>query len=273
MLNAFEVRTAQGSSLSFSLQNVSSGFIIEDIDGLDPVKATIVSSSFALMDGSQYQSARRESRNIKIRMGLSAKHGSQSVSDLRATLYQYFMPKSSITLRFYLSNGLALNIDGRVESLETVLFAKDSVVDISVICFNPDFYENEPESISSSTTATTVETLVEYSGTTETGFVFTLSVNRTLSEFSIYNRATNNVVQQFDFGAPLIAGDVLTVSTIPGSKGVSLLRNTVLSSMLYGVTLSSSWVYLSPGNNHIRVYATGAAIPFTIEYTNKYGGL
>jgi hypothetical protein len=35
----------------------------------------------------------------------------------------------------------------------------------------------------------------------------------------------------------------------------------------------STWINFFPGTNYIRVYADGAAIPFTIEYTTKLGGL
>jgi hypothetical protein len=55
MLTGVEVRTIQDNLLALSLDDPSSGFIIEEIEGLDPVKASVVSSSFATMDGEQYQ--------------------------------------------------------------------------------------------------------------------------------------------------------------------------------------------------------------------------
>ena len=76
-----------------------------------------------------------------------------------------------------------------------------------------------------------------------------------------------------DFAGSLIADDVLVINTITGSKGATLTRAAVNSSVLYGVSAQSTWLELEPGENYIRVYATGAAIPFTIEYTNRHGGL
>jgi hypothetical protein len=71
----------------------------------------------------------------------------------------------------------------------------------------------------------------------------------------------------------LVAGDVLSINTVTGSKGATLTRAGVESSVLYGISPQSSWLELMPGVNTIRVYATGAAIPLSIEYINRYGGL
>ena len=60
MLTRVEVRNDHGNLLNLSLQEILGGFIVEEIQGLDPVAATIVSSSFAQLDGEQYQSSRRE---------------------------------------------------------------------------------------------------------------------------------------------------------------------------------------------------------------------
>ena len=49
MLTNVQVFTDQGALLTLSLEDVSEGFVIQSIDGLDPVNATVVSSNFALM--------------------------------------------------------------------------------------------------------------------------------------------------------------------------------------------------------------------------------
>jgi hypothetical protein len=100
-----------------------------------------------------------------------------------------------------------------------------------------------------------------------------LNVNRALSAFTIYHDPPDGTLRQMDFAASLISGDVLTVSTISGNKYANLLRSGVTSSVLYGVSPQSAGPVLQPGDNYIRVYATGAAIPWNIKYTNRYGGL
>jgi hypothetical protein len=78
---------------------------------------------------------------------------------------------------------------------------------------------------------------------------------------------------QMDFAGSLVSGDVLTISTVSGNKYVTLKRASVVSSLLYGISPTSKWLEFLPGDNYIRVYATGATIPYTITYTKRYGGL
>lgn len=273
MLTKVEVRTDQGALLTLSMQDVSNGYIIEEIEGLDPVKATLVSSSFAQMDGSQYQAARRENRDIRLRLGLEPDFVTTTVWGLRRRLYEFFMPKSRVNLRFFLSSGLTVDISGRVESFDTPLFTKEPAVDITLVCFDPDFYDPTVATVSGNTTAGTTETLINYEGSVDTGLLFTLNVNRDLSAFSFYHRPPDGSLRQLDFAASLVNADVLTINTVPGAKEVSRVRSGTKTSSLYAVSAYSNWITLAPGANYIRLYAEGAAVPFTIDYTNKYGGL
>jgi Phage tail protein len=273
MITKFDARTLQGTLLSFPLEDQSSGFVVQGIDGLDPVKATLVSSSFASMDGAQYQSSRRDTRNIVITLGLEPDYVVDTVSSLRKRLMQFFMPKSEVNFRFYTDEGITADISGRVESCDAPLFTNQPKATISIICFDPDFVDTESTDVTGSTVSTNIDRLVEYAGTIETGFIFTLNVNRTLGEFTIYNRTPDQVVRSLDFAASLVAGDILTISTIGGSKSVILNRGGVISSLLYGMSPQSSWVELFPGDNYMRFYATGAAIPYDLSYITRYGGL
>lgn len=275
MLTKVEVRTSQGGLLSLPLEDIISGLIVENIDGLDPVKATLVSSSFAGLDGEQYQSARRETRNIKIRVALEPDYSTESVQDLRRRVYSYFMPKSEVSLRFYMTNAPAtVDIVGRVESCETALFSQEPAIDISIICYDPDFFDPTVVTLSGNTVSTATETLVDYKGSVESGIRFTLNVNRTLSAFTIYHRLPNDELRILDFAASLLSGDLVQISTIVGDKGATLTRSGTTSSILYAISPQSNWTEFAPGgDNFIQVYATGAAIPYSIDYINKYGGL
>lgn len=272
MLTTIEVRNNQGALLSLPLEDISNGLIVEDVEGLDPVKATIVSSSFALMDGVQYHSSRREARNIKLRLGLEPDYVLTTVRDLRNRLYNFFMPKTEVSLRFYV-DGLTVNILGRVESFETPLFTKEPVVDISIICFDPDFIDLAPIKFSGMSTSASTETVVSYKGSVETGLQFALKVDRALTAFTFYHRPPDGTLRSLDFSASLVAGDVLTISTVSGAKGATLTRANTNSSLLYAISPQSNWIELMPGDNNIRVYAVGAGIPFDITYTNRYGGM
>lgn len=273
MLTQVEVRTTLGKLLVLPMDDISGGYVIEDILGLDPVKATLVSSSFANLDGAKYQSSRRETRNILLKLGLEPNYITKSVRDLRIHLYSFFIPKTQISLRFYMSDDLVVDIIGIVETCETALFTKEPKVNISIMCFDPDFVELDPIVVAGDTVADLDEFNIEYGGSVETGIQFVLNVDRALSEFTIYHRPADNILRTFDFSASLEADDILTINSVVGEKYITLSRLSTLTSLLYGKSPQSNWIELMPGDNHFRVYAVGVPIPFTITYTPRHGGL
>lgn len=268
-----EVRTPLGALLTLTLEDPTNGYLVEDIVGLDPVNATISSSVFANFPGAKYQASRRETRNILLKLKLDPNYLLQTVRQLRTNLYEFFESDTEVSLRFFMVDGLTVDIDGRVESCQAPLFTQEPKIVVSIICFEPDFVALSPVVVEEDTVATLTEFTIDYPGDISTGFTFVLNVDRTLGAFTIYHRAADNVLRTFDFAASLLAGDILTISTIDGNKGVSLNRSGTLSSLLYGKTPQSSWLKLMKGDNRLRVYAVGAAIPFTITYTPRYGGL
>lgn len=282
LLKTVNVTNSRGSVLSLPLEDNSGGFSVLDIEGLGPVKATLVSSSFANMDGEQYQSSRRETRNIKLKLGLQPDYGVGSVKELRDILYQYFMPKSKIIPDFHMYDKFAtdvlleyldLNIEAYVETCEPDIFTSDPTMNISLICFDPDFYDPNLVTFDGMSVADVTVTNLAYAGTVDTGVIFTLRPDRVLNEFTIYHTTPDGSQVTIDFAYPLLAGDILTISSVVGQKSVTLTRAGVERSVLYAISPQSGWLTLQPGDNGLRVYATGAPVPFTVEYLNKYGGL
>jgi hypothetical protein len=273
MLTTVEVRKPAGTLLTLSLEDVTNGIYLKDIQGLDPVKATIVTSSFANLDGSQLHTTKREERNIVMKVVIDPDYSTDSVRSLRRHLYSFFMPKTPVDLRFIDDDGLEVNILGRIESFESPIFTDKPQADISIICFDPDFVDQEPVETSGNTTSGSTEVLYDYVGTVETGINFKLYVDRTLTQFTIYHRPPDGIMRTLDFAANLVAGDVVEINTVPGNKYAQLNRTGTVSSLLYAVSPQSNWISLEEGNNHIRVYATGAAIPYDLNYTPRYGGL
>lgn len=275
MLNEVVVRNSQGASLSLPLDSVESGLILKDIQGLDPVAASIVSTSFAQLDGEQYQFSRREKRNMLMTIGLEPYYSevADTVRGLRNVLYQFFMPKTEVTLRFNMTDAASVEIKARIESFASPLFTSDPEVVISLLAFNPDFVDPVTVTLPGSTTTGSTPTNVTYDGTVETGLLFTLNVNRSMTGFTLYNLPTDNQERSLLFVAPLLNGDQVVISTVPGSKTATLIRGGVTSSILYGVSPLANWISLYPGLNRIRVVADGAAVPYNIAYTRKYGGL
>lgn len=274
-----EATNSQGSLLTLQLGDISSGINIQDITGLDPVKATLVSSSFANQDGAVYQSSRRDTRNIVITLELDPDPTVTSVLSLRRTIFRQFRTKDDVSLKFYvddtddtIEDGYV--IAGVVESCGSPMFAQDSTVTISIINFDPDFQDPIPVVVTGITTADITATDIAYPGSTPTGFVVEVDINATLSEFTMYYTDPSSITWTLDFAYALLAGDVVTISTVPGNKYANLVRAGVTSSVLYAVSPQSVWPQFAPGDNHIQVHASGgASMPVTVTYTKRYGEL
>lgn len=265
--------SGQGSLLSLPLGDITEGYSVQDITGLDPVKATIVSSGYATQDGEQYHSSRREKRNIVLTLGLEPDYSDQTARQLRNRLYEFFMPKSEVSLRFYSEDESTVEIGGRVESFESPQFTQKPMATISILCFDPDFIDLESKHVAGTSVSGFTEKDIDYEGTVEAGFVLRMMINQELTDFSFKNRAPDGSLSSMDFSTNLHPGDILEVSTVFGSMGVYLIRGSTRSSLLYALSPYSQWIRLFPGLNHVRFVTTNPGVPFTIDYIPRYGGL
>lgn len=273
-----EARNPNGGLLTLQLGDTSSGYYVREFTGLDPVKATVVSSQFAGQDGAQFQASSLPVRNITFTVGLDPDPTVNTVRGLRTQLYNFFMPKSLVTMKFYVDDTDDTTEDGYqivgyVESLASPMFTNDPTVVVSILCMDPDFIDPVTVNVSGMTTADTTPTHVAYPGTSDTGLVFTLNVTNPISEFVLYYTDPNGITWSMDFQYALLAGDVVTISTVPGNKYANLLRSGVTSSVLYAVSPQSTWPTLSPGDNYLKVSASGTANNASFSYNTRYGGL
>lgn len=273
MLTKIEITNSRGNILTLPMMDDNSSYVVADIDGLEPVQATLSAESYAGLDGEVFQSAKRSARNIKMKVDLDPDFADETYTALRQNLYRFFMTKAQIKLRLYQDTGLYLDINGIVEDFASPLFDQNPTVNLSIMCYQPDFVDPRIISLSGHTVADTTNTVIDYPGNVETGVVLTLNVNRPVSDFTIYNVDEGGNIQQFDFTGALIADDVLVVSTLPGAKGITLTRAGMSSSYLYGRSAQSSWIQLFEGDNDFRVYTSAEPVPYVLEYVVRYGGL
>lgn len=272
MLEKVQVVTTSGGVLELPIATSPGGYIVEDIDGLDPSKAIFASSIMALMDGEEYQASRGEKRQITIKLGYRLSHSS-TVRERRTNLYNYFMPKSEVRLKFFITDFPVVDIVARVESMDAPMFTKDPKVTIVLVAFKPDFIAEEETVISGATTDQPGFANIVYNGSVESGFLFTMNVNRSISAFTIDHNQVNGEGQELIFQGSLVAGDLLEINTQEGSKGAWRTRSGVRASVLSAVSPGSDWVKLFPGSNSFRVFLTGAAIPYQLKFNERFGGL
>lgn len=141
MIKKVDVINFLGESVTIDLfdPEPDHGFIIESIDGLGPAKATINTSESANSDGSIFNSARLNERNIVINLIFNA---APTIEETRQRTYKYFPTKKPVTLQFWL-DARNLFITGRVESNEPDIFSKQEGNQISIICEDPFFKSME----------------------------------------------------------------------------------------------------------------------------------
>jgi hypothetical protein len=276
MLTTIEFIKKDGGVLTLPIYEPTN-FAVMDVQGLDPVKANIVTSNFSQMDGVQYQASRREMRNIFLRIRILSNPGGLSVQDLRKQLYSYLLPKSDVKMKFTQDYTNSFFIEGQIESFDAPIFVKEPEAIISILCFDPDFYLSEIQSQTGVTVGSTSTENVnlQYYGEIDTGFNFKLTANTNVESVTLVNTASDGSVRKMEFtGSPLlISGDVLDVNTIPGDKYVRRIRSNVSTSVLYTLSRTSDWLKLYPGVNYIRANSSDINQSYTITYTNKYGGL
>jgi hypothetical protein len=273
VITKVEVQNNKGETLALPLDDYSNGYLVKSIEGLGPVKASLVSSGFAQIDGTQPQSEKRGERNITTKIGLEPNYVTTTVESLRNNLYRFLMPKATVTLRFFVDGVLFVTTVGKVESNDPAIFTSEPEMDISIVCNDPDFYALDSVIVPGNTVATPLEQTITYDGTTDVGVTLQLNVNRAMDGFFIYNTLPDNTIQTFEVDAPLLAGDIVKVISVERKKAIRLIRGGVDTSLLNAYSPSSTWVKLMQGDNGFRVYAVGDPVPYTVEYLAKYGGL
>lgn len=276
MLKSVTVINGPEKSLLLTLANPeASGYLVTDITGLGPQKANINTSQNATTDGSTFNSACIEQRNIVITLMFLEEY---SAEDLRQKTYEHFPVKKQIQLKFITDNRVCL-IDGIVESNEPTIFSDQCGTQISIICPSPFFrsegegnittlygitplfefpFSNESltESLLEFGSVATVEkALIKYSGDADIGVVIFIKVNGPATNVTLYNVLTAETMVidtarlKTITGKELVAGDEITINTRVGEKGITLLRDGVTLNIMSCLGRFSKWLQLSKGDN------------------------
>ena len=301
MIRSVTVTNYLGDSIKLELSNPeSSGFIIKSIDGLGPGTASINVTEIATNDGSIYNSARVQSRNITIILEYMWQ---DSIETIRQLSYKYFPLKKKLTLLFETDNRLS-EIEGYVESNEPDIFSKNESATISIICPYPFFYEygkqitifsgiepvfEFPFSNESLTDDLLImgkienkkDNIITYFGDVETGIIITIHAIGDVGDVSIYNTTTREVItiesaklESFT-GSALKEGDDIIINTNQNQKSVKLLREGKETNIINCMAKNMDWFKLSKGNN-VFVYTAKEGesnLQFQIENRIVYEGI
>lgn len=273
MLTTVRVYNTSGAELELPLWESESGYQVRNIDGLDPADAILSTSDTARIDGTQFQSQRTGSRNIVITLGLESPDNSMTVDELRQGLYPFFMPKTSITLRFMKLDGSLYEISGKVETMEAPLFSEDPEATISIMCFSPDFVSPAPLMAIVPARTSALYTQVEIVGNVPTGFDFEHPIVNNINRLKIDHLNDTSGLEAFEVLRTMPSGGSLRFGTKPRSKYAHVTVGSTVTQILNSVTPESEWFTLLPGNNFLRVFTNITGGEGRFSYLPRFGGL
>ena len=253
---------------------------ITGIEGLVPPVASIVTSSVAMHDGSKFNSARVEPRNIVIHLRLT-----NDVERTRITLYKYFRIKQWCKI-YYSNDSRNVYCEGYVEAFENDRFAMSNEIMISILCPSPWFKEIdeivfnmsqltsefefpfaiETVGVEFSSLTQNVITPVINSGDVETGLILELSSTDEVVNPRIYNTDTQELLG-LDF--TMIEGDLIRISTVKGEKYVKLIRDGVETNIINRLMRSSTWFQIPVGETNFTYTCTSGRESFSVKFIGR----
>lgn len=281
MIKSITVTNYLGDSLKLELgRPEESGFLIVSITGLGPSKGTINTTEVSTNDGSLYNSARLNQRNIVMDLLFTETVKGETIEDIRQKSYKYFPMKGRLELLIETDNRL-VSTNGYVESNEPNIFAEREGTQISIICPDPYFYSAGEDGVVTTTFYGLVsifefpfsnesvteplivfgeiqdktENVIPYYGNAEIGVTIKIHALGEVGNITMYNTRTREtmriVVDRLVelTGSGIIEGDDIIIDTNRGNKSIILIRDGNTTNILNCLDKNTDWIHLANGDN------------------------
>ena len=281
----FTLKIGNNRGSIYELTHNTGRYAVVGIDGLTRPPTSINTAIAGGIDGSFFNSARVEQRNLVISIILRG-----DIETNRQALYTIFPLKSKCTIYFSNKNR-DVKIEGFVETLEADLFTMQERVQVSIICPRP-YWQDMNEIIDSISTTVNLfqfpfsisesipfaeiynepHAFLNNLGDSETGFTIVTTLEKNLSTLTFTNLTTGEF---FKVDYTMLEGDTFILSTIQGGLNVRIEREGSSINLLNYIGAGSSWIKLVTGLNDIT-YSCGsdeADFPIAINAIWLYGGV
>ena len=259
---------------------------ITSVQGLTPPPTIINTATAGTIDGTFFNSARVEQRNIVITVVPNG-----DIEANRQLLYKIFPRKTKCTV-FFKNKNRDVKIDGYVETLESDLFTMREEVQISIICPRPyfqalnDLYTELSKVLALFEFPFSIVTPIPFSeyldvpiayiineGDAACGSIIHVDVYDTVTGLKITN-TTNQTF--FELNYTFQNNDQIIIDTRSGQMNVKLQRAGAFTNLLNYVTQGSTWLKILPGQNIFTFsLSTGDTEDVKIHFTTSllYGGV
>lgn len=299
MIKSLTITNYLGESVKIDLADgdPEHGMIIKSITGLGPPRANVSVTDLATMDGSIFNFARVEKRNIVIYMFFSF---APTVEHSRQRTYKYFPIKKPLKLLIETDNRI-VETTGVVETNEPDIFSDNESNQISLVCDDPYFYsagengnnvtvffgtdplfefEFSNESLDEpliefGSIEEESEKMIYYDGDSEIGITITIHAIGEAGNITIYNTGTREVMKidtskiEKITGSGIVDGDSIIITTIRGSKKITLLRDGHYVNILNALDRNSDWFQLAKGENVFAYTAEYGSEKLQFKIENK----
>ncbi len=307
MVKTFTITNYLGDSIKLELgRPEKSGFLVKSVSGLGPNKANIITTEVSTNDGSLFNSARLNQRNIVFEFIFVETINGESIEDVRQKSYKYFPLKKNLDLLIETDNRI-VKTTGYVESNEPNIFSSQEGSQISIICPDPHFYLAGPDgnnttvfygvesvfefpfSNESLTDPLIVfgniqlktENVITYKGDTEIGVTIHIHAIGEVENITIYNTGTREIMRidtvklEALTGSGIVAGDDIIIKTQKGDKSITLIREGQYINILNCLGKETDWFTLAKGDNIFAFTAESGTtnLQFWIENKVIYEGV
>lgn len=294
--------TVDGETFTVDLKNdVSSGLVILNIDGLGPSRGLINTTEGPNLPGSKMNSRRSLGRHIAVSfaiIGMDPELIRQSISK--------FFPVAKMARLGIITDHRHVYVDFSAESNEANIFRKMANSDLALTCpaayltditpgtfqlagttasfmfpFGNELYE--PDQLMFGNLLNQPTEVVDYTGDADTGFEITLNFTGPVTDnISLFNTTHNQhmtidvskVESTIAYGG-IQEGDAIFVNTNVGEKEVRFIRQGVRTNIINSLGKTTTWLVVYPGNNAIAIAAEDSIynIEANFEYRLLYSGV
>lgn len=307
MIKSFTVTNFKGDSIKMELgKPEKSGFLIKSVSGLGPGKANINTTEVSTSDGSLFNSARLNQRNIVFEFIFVELVNRETIEYVRQKSYKYFPLKKNLDLLIETDNRI-VKTTGYVESNEPNIFSSQEGSQISIICPDPHFYSAGPDG-NNTTVFSGIESVFEfpfsnesltdpliifgniqnktenvitYRGDSEIGITIQIHAIGEAGSITIYNTGTRESMRidtiklEALTGSGIVAGDDIIIKTQKGDKSITLIRGGKTTNILNCLDKRTDWFSLTKGDNIFAFAAESGTtnLQFWIENKIIYEGV
>lgn len=241
------------SLLDFRLDSDAgeNGYLLKAAQGLGPPDLVAIVDGFDSF-GTPVMDSVAEKRDIVLKIGLNPGLG-QSYGMLRDALYKLI--SRSVLVSLMADSTIIAQISGFIRLLDPVHFSNQPEIQITIECEDGIFSAPNSVEIPLTDIDTTNPIIVYEEGTAPTGFDLTLTVTATQAGFTISNHAqfwhagSGDVTNEFEVTYPLIVDDVVSISTHPKNKRITLTRASVVYDLAGYINGGAVWPKLYTGVN------------------------